>query len=112
MSKSRTSKMIMSLLAICMLLITNVFSVSAHEIENNRVIVLNNIEEIELYNGADGTYEARLDDGSHIRVTIKTTNIVDPAISTYYSERNYTVRVQLRRFEGLHGMEKVFKFFG
>ena len=86
MSKSRAQKTIMTLLAICMLLVTNVFSVSAHEIENNGVIILNNIEEIELYNGADGTYEAWLNDGSHIRVTIKTINMIDPAISTYATE--------------------------
>ena len=86
MNKNRVSKTIMTLLAICMLLVTNAFSVSAHEIENNEVIILNNIEEIELYNGADGIYEVRLDDGSHLRVTIKTTNIVDSEISAYATE--------------------------
>lgn len=86
MSKNRALKTIITFWAICMLLVTNVFSVSAHEKENSKVIILNNIEELELYNGADGIYEVRLDDGSRIRVTIKTTNIINPAISTSATE--------------------------
>lgn len=86
MNKGKVKKSIIAILAVCMALMTNVFFVSAHEIENDGVIFLNNLEEIELYNGADGTYEVRMDDGSYIRVTIKTTNIVDPAISTYATE--------------------------
>lgn len=78
--------MFMAFLAICMLLVTNVFSVSAHEVENSGVIILNDIEELDLYNGADGIYEVRLDDGSCIRVTIKTTDIVGSGIGTYATE--------------------------
>lgn len=86
MSKSRVSKMCMALLTICMLLATNVFSVSAHEIENGEVTILKNIEEIQLYNSADGIYEVQFDDGSSIRITIKTTNVIDSGISTYATE--------------------------
>jgi hypothetical protein len=86
MSKSKVTKTIMTLLVTCMMLVTNVFSVSAHEIETPEIIMLNNIEKIELYNGADGIYEARLDDGSRIRVTIKTSDIVESEISTYATE--------------------------
>ncbi len=68
------------------MLVANVLSVSAQEMENSGVITLRNIEEIDLYNSADGIYEAQLDDGSYIRVTIKTINTVDSEISTYATE--------------------------
>lgn len=86
MSKSKVSKKIMTLLVLCMLLATNLLSVSAHEVEDNEVIILNNVDEIELYNCADGTYETYLEDGSCIQITIKTTDIVESGISTYATE--------------------------
>lgn len=93
---TKMQKSIMSLLAIGILLITNVFSVSAHEIEDNEIIFLSNIEEIKLYNGADGTYEVHLEDGSYIQIVIETTNMVNPRISTYATEtiqnKTYTYR--------------------
>jgi len=96
MVKNKVLKAIMSLLLICLLLAMNVCSVSAHEIKDNEITILNSIEEIELYNSADGTYEIRLEDGSYIQITIKTTNIINPKISTYATEtiqnKTYTYR--------------------
>lgn len=102
MMKSKATKTLMTLLVACMLLGTNVISVSAYETKDNRVIILNNIEEIERYNGADGIYEVRLGDGSCIKITIKTTNIVNSKTSTYATEniQNKSYKYELRKANG------------
>lgn len=86
MRKAKILKRSITLMMVCMTILANSIFVSANELKSNRVIVLNNIEDIEHYKGADGIYEARLSDGRRIQVTIKTTIETKPGISTYATE--------------------------
>lgn len=86
MNKGKVKISITAILTVCMALMMNILSVSAHEIDNNGVIFLDNLEDIEHYNGADGTYAVLLEDGRCIRVTIKTTYLANSGISLYDTE--------------------------
>ena len=84
--REKMRKLIVAFLTVCMLISINNISVLAQEMGGNRVIILNDMKDLKQYNGADGIYKVRLDNGNWIEITINTTDIADSRMSVYASE--------------------------
>ena len=68
--REKMRKLIVAFLTVCMLISINNISVLAQEMGGNRVIILNDMKDLKQYNGADGIYKVRLDNGNWIEITI------------------------------------------
>lgn len=84
--RQKMRKIVVAFLTLCMLISISNSSVFAQEIGNNGVIILNDMKDLEQYNGADGIYKIRLENGNWIEMTIKTTNISNSRMSAYATE--------------------------